>query len=85
MTDLALRLPMGDRIKYSTCNRCLPPYTDMSLDFDYSNTPLPLNSVTNYGLTDPNAGHFGSFDMRCGYNAWASTWRLFFSITFLML
>lgn len=67
----------------------------MSFHFDYTSIPpLPLNSgedmgvidhpegPANYGTTEPNVGHLGSFDMQCDY-ARASTWSLFSSITFL--
>ena len=75
------------------------PYThnDMSFDVDHTSMPLPPNSVedmgiidhpedaTNYGITDPNVGHMGSFNMQrdSDYVAWASTQRLLSSITFL--
>ena len=41
--------------------------------------------ATNYGITDPNVGHMGSFNMQrdSDYVAWASTQRLLSSITFL--
>ena len=67
----------------------------MSLDFDYSNTPLPMNSAEEMGVSDhansaanyvptgPNVGHFGGFHMRCNH-AWASAQRLFSFISFLM-
>lgn len=60
----------------------------MSLDFDYSNMPLPVNSAEDIGVSDhANSAAYvptGPNHMQCDY-AWASIQRLFSSISFLML